>query len=278
MNAPTHLVIPAAGLGTRMRPVSRSVPKELLPLDGRPPLQFAIEEGLSIGLRDIAIIISRKKELLRRYVEDDAFRKENYPDRAPEMAQELRRARITFFYQDRPLGEAHAIALARDWVAEASFAVVYPDNIYLPAPGALREIRHVFESHGADTSGLTQIDPNITAEESSMASMELYRIEERVYEIRRILEKNAVPSQVQGTTGLRGTGFMMTGPHFFDYVDRAWKGRSGPELHDRHVRSLMIGERPCLACALSGRVYDVGNPWGYAQCRAVLEKTERSKP
>jgi len=100
------LVIPAAGLGTRMRHVHPGLPKELLPLAGKPAVQYAVEEGMDAGIRRIVLIVSRAKEIVRRYFEDEDFSRQLYPGARQDLVRIRERCELTFLYQKEPLGEA----------------------------------------------------------------------------------------------------------------------------------------------------------------------------
>jgi UTP--glucose-1-phosphate uridylyltransferase len=97
MNRPRFLVIPAAGKGTRMKPVDPHLPKEFLPIGSKAAIRDTLEEGLDAGIEHFVIILSREKEPLRRHLSNSALP-------------------ITYLYQERPLGESDAIALAESVV------------------------------------------------------------------------------------------------------------------------------------------------------------------
>ena len=94
---PAHLIIPAAGLGTRMRTVSGSTPKEILQLGGKPAILFAVEEGVSAGINSFVIIISRAKEIIREFFESPDFSKDPFPVIASRLREFRGKCRFTFF-------------------------------------------------------------------------------------------------------------------------------------------------------------------------------------
>ena len=98
-NEPRYLIIPAAGLGKRMRTVNPDLPKELLPVGHKPAIQYAVEEGLSAGIQKIVIVISRQKEIIRQYFEDPEFSRKIYPRASGELENISKRCSFSFLYQ-----------------------------------------------------------------------------------------------------------------------------------------------------------------------------------
>jgi UTP--glucose-1-phosphate uridylyltransferase len=116
-------VIPVAGLGMRFAPVTRVVPKAMLPVLCKPMLHYVIEEGLQAGIEEFIFVIASHMDMFREYlesVEDKRFRK----------------ARVHFILQDHPLGLGHAVWLARDYIHDDHFAVLLPDEIFAVKSGA----------------------------------------------------------------------------------------------------------------------------------------------
>jgi UTP--glucose-1-phosphate uridylyltransferase len=140
-----------------MRGVNAELPKEMLPLGGKPAIHYAVEEGISAGIRNVVIIINRDKEIIRRYFEDEKTRQRFSPSLREEMAEITASCVLTFLYQREPAGESDAVALSRDIAGSAPLAIWYPDNIFLPHPGALSAETNVsgsrkdsIGSHGGD--------------------------------------------------------------------------------------------------------------------------------
>ena len=123
-------MIPAAGLGTRLRPVTRSVPKELLPIGTRPMLQWCLTEALEGGFDEIGIVISSTKPALESYVREERWRE----GLLPSLEDAARAARVTLFRQDPPAGVVGAVLATAVWTEEAPFAVLLPDNVRIAGP------------------------------------------------------------------------------------------------------------------------------------------------
>lgn len=126
-------LIPAAGVGTRLRPVTRSVPKELLPIGTRPMLQWCLTEALEGGFDDIGIVVSGAKPALEAYVREGGWRE----GLLPSLDEKARAARITAIRQDAPTGVVGAVLAAGTWAEDGAFAVFLPDNVRIAGPPPL---------------------------------------------------------------------------------------------------------------------------------------------
>ncbi|MFH1625298.1 MAG: sugar phosphate nucleotidyltransferase [Pseudomonadota bacterium] len=265
---PQYLVIPAAGLGKRMRSIGRSLPKELLPVGGKPAIQFAVEEGLSAGIREVVIIINRDKEIIRRYFEDKQFRHNKFPLATQGMEEIEKECSITFLYQKEPLGESDAIALARGVVGNHPVSIIYPDNIYFPAPGALKILKNVFRERGEDVTALTVVTEENGFGVGNSGRVELKPLKGNIFRIARFHPKGPGHFVPKFEGELRACGIYISGPHIFEYVERARGLIKKGELTDLPVRTLILRDRGLLGCRLPGNVFDIGNPKGYELCLA----------
>ncbi|MDA2807638.1 UTP--glucose-1-phosphate uridylyltransferase [Nocardiopsis suaedae] len=158
---PTKAVIPAAGYGTRLLPVTKAVPKELLPIVDRPALQYVVEEAVASGLPDVLVVTGRNKSAL-----------EDYFDHAPELdgaagasaaarlagLGELREeVGLHFVRQGRMLGLGHAVLQARMHVGDEPFAVLLPDDLLSDDDPLLERMLRVREEHGGSVVALMEV-------------------------------------------------------------------------------------------------------------------------
>jgi UTP--glucose-1-phosphate uridylyltransferase len=127
-------VIPAAGLGTRFLPATKTVPKELFPIGDRPAIQYVIDEALGAGIDHIVIVSSRSKPAIEAYFRpDDELEAKLEADGKHDLVERLRSInrdwRATVVYQDEPRGLGHAVGCAREAVGDEPFAVMLPDEL-----------------------------------------------------------------------------------------------------------------------------------------------------
>ncbi len=269
---PRFLVIPAAGLGTRMRSIDPDRPKELLPLGNKPPIQYTIEEGLSAGIKNIIIIVNKQKEIIRRYFEDRQFSQKMFPLTVEDLDKIRRECLFTFLYQKEPKGESDAISYARDIVNGQSLAIMYPDNIYLPSPGALIKLKSVFAEYTEDVTALMEVREKYAAGFSNSGKLDAKLIRDNVYRIERFHAKGEGRFVPRFKGELRTCGISISGPHLFNYIERARSVVTEGEFIDVPVRQLMIKERALLGVRLPGTLFDVGNPKGYELCKNYLRE------
>lgn len=268
--APSYLVIPAAGLGTGMQAVHPSAPKEMLPVGHKPAIQYAVEEGIAAGIENIVIVISREKEIVRQYFEDKKVRENMFPEALGEMEKVDAACNLTFLYQEEPVGEADAISLARDIVRQQTTATIYPDNIYLPAAGALRELGAVHEKYGQVVAGLAEVTEENALGLGDSGKVDLIPVEAGVFRIERFYPKG-VAQVAPGSEGeLRACGMAVWGPHLFEFIERARNNVEKGEFTDLAVVTLILKEKGMLGCRLRDIVFDIGNPAGYKQCLAYI--------
>ncbi|MCO6453360.1 MAG: NTP transferase domain-containing protein [Caldilineales bacterium] len=270
MEKPKYLVIPAAGLGTRMRTVKPELPKELLPLGGKPVIQYAVEEGMDAGISDIVVVIRSGKEIIRDCLQG-RWRHPSWSDEAVAGLGAIRKqCCIEYLYQDRPAGVGDAIALAADVVGAHNFAVIYPDNIYLPAPGALATLAAIREKYDCDVTAMTEVDATTAGTISHTGRVDASPVGERLYRIERVLRPGREAFQRRTARELRTWSFAIYGPHLFSYLEQSRAISEDEELGDGDAANLLIRERTLLGYHLPGEVYDVGLPAGYESCRQAL--------
>ena len=143
-------VIPAAGLGTRFLPVTKSVPKELLPLVDRPLLQYVIAEAAEAGVEEVIIITSPGKESISDYFQPHVALEQRLTDNGAhelltKVSEATNLARVSFVLQQEALGLGHAVLMAKDVVGDEPFVVILPDDIISHSPGAISQMVKVSE-------------------------------------------------------------------------------------------------------------------------------------
>lgn len=259
---PLYLVIPAAGLGKRMKAVNPEIPKEMLPVGNKPAIQYAVEEGISAGIENIIIVINQQKEVVRKYFEDKRFGENAFP------------CSITFLYQANPMGESDAIYLAKEVVGDHSVAIIYPDNIYFPAQGALMSLKTAFKKYKKDVLALMEVNDENAKGISNSGKVDIESFRDTVYHIKRFYQKGEGHYKLRFQEELRTCGIMISGPHLFDYIEKVrFSVIRNEEFTDTPVRMLLLKERGLLGCRLPGTVFDIGNPTGYELCLSYVKRT-----
>ncbi len=179
-------VIPAAGLGTRFLPATKSPPKEMLPVVDKPSIQYVVEEAVRAGLTDILIITGRGKRAIEDHF-DRNFELEHYLEQAGKRRPARRRCRrprssadIHYIRQRDPLGLGHAVSVAREHVGDEPFAVLLGDDIMVDDAALLRSMLDVHERYGRSVLALLEVAPE---EISSYGCVEPELVHEGLVEV-----------------------------------------------------------------------------------------------
>ena len=261
----TKAVIPAAGLGTRFLPATKSMPKEMLPLVDKPSIQYVVEEAVAAGIEDIIIVTGRSKKTV-----------EDHFDRSPELEAELEAkgkhdalaqvraiselADVHLVRQPEPLGLGHAVAMARRHIGDSSFAVLLPDDIIHMRVPLLRSMIATHERLGKSVIALLQMD-----DVSAYGSIDPGARDGDVIEVRGVVEK---PARGEELSDLAVMGRYVFTPAIFDALDRIEPGAGG-ELQLTDAYALLVGTEGLVGQIFTEGRYDAGNKLDYL--RAVVE-------
>jgi len=262
-------VIPAAGMGTRFLPATKSMPKEMLPIVDTPVLQFVIEEAVASGIDDILIVTGRGKRAI-----------ENHFDFNPELEgflaaagkhqliEQVRgigdRARIHYIRQKEQLGLGDAIRLGRDHVGDQPFAVLLGDTIIDPPDGqrpGLRQILDIFEEKQASVVAVHRV-PREWVSRYGIVDGEPEPNNRDLVRLRQLVEKPAVD---QAPSDLAIAGRYVFTPEIFDCIDATGRGVGG-EIQLTDAMNLLAQRQPMYALAWQAKRYDIGNRVEYAKC------------
>jgi UTP--glucose-1-phosphate uridylyltransferase len=271
---PKYLIIPAAGLGTRMKSVNPDLPKELLPVGHKPAIQYAVEEGLSAGIINVIIIINRLKEIIREYFEEEKVSSTLFPGAADEMKRIRQNMCFHFLYQKEPLGEADALQYAEGIAGTNAVAVMYPDNIYLPSPGAMKIIKSVYVKFRHDVIALSRVPDDCAPAISNSGRVDIAPVEENLFNIEKFVSKGQGQFVPRFRGEMRASGIYICGPYLFKYIKKARSTTGEGEFTDTPVRNMILKERTMLGYHLPGIVYDIGNPHGYELCLKNIQKRD----
>ncbi|MDD7541366.1 MAG: UTP--glucose-1-phosphate uridylyltransferase [Mobiluncus porci] len=265
----TSAVIPAAGRGNRMYPLTKSVPKELLPLVDRPVILTVIEEGSRAGIETFHIVTSPKKPALREFftpkVEDDPRNPRGFP-----------MPPVNFVTQDEAKGLGHAVLQAREVVGDNPFVVQLPDDVFHEEDPLLQTMLKVHEKTGGCVVGLLEVSPKeIGAYSTTAIEREVLPSEitggHSVYRLSQIVEK-PTPEQVHSPYAIMGR-YVLTS-QIFQVLAETKPGRNGEiQLTDAlaTLADLPVEDGGGVWGVVSrGRHFDTGNLAGYLAAQAEL--------
>ncbi len=253
-------VIPAAGHGTRFLPISKAVPKEMLPLVDRPVIQYVVEEAVASGIEDILIVISRSKRAIEEHFHP-AFDLESELE-AKGRVEELRHlqalnklARIHFIWQSKMGGLGDAVLHARDHVGQEPFAVLLGDTVTTTRDSArplTRQLVDIVEEHGGSAVALQEVPEDKVSRYGILGGEE---IAPGLIRARQFVEK---PAPDQAPSRLAVSARYVLSPAIFDHLKKVPPGKGG-ELQLTDAMASMMNEEPLHGLRFEGRRHDIGN-------------------
>ena len=260
----TKAIIPVAGLGTRMEFLTQGLPKEMLPIGGRPMISYAIQEVLLSGLEEVYIIINSRKDTLRRYLEsEDVMR-----DLREGNSQNVPPLYLAFIEQPTSAGSGDAIYRARDLIGDDPFGLMMPDFIFFGDTPAFGQLIPLYERLGYDVVGLLLLRGKETECFGNVGIIQGEESEPGIVLVRSLSGK--VPGTLiikEDEHILKAVPRWILGPHFFSYLEKI-KGKG--EWDDTPALQMLCREKEVLGRILMGRGFDVGNPVGYEAAEAFV--------
>lgn len=256
-------VIPAAGLGSRMLPITKSIPKEMLPVGRKPMIQHIVEEAVASGLTQICIVIRKGKEAIRDYF---CLRHHNKRDRSLEELERLvAGCEITFAYQGQPLGLGDALLQARDFVGSHSFVMLIPDQLLRARPPATSQLLECEKSGSAICSSLLKIPREETPFFVGARGFECEQIAgSNEFVMGRILaEEETVRLYRDLDYEVRGFGRTIYPPVIFDYLGEDFINPQTGEVDLLKTFEQCTREVEHRGVLLEGEPFDLGTFTGY---------------
>ena len=260
-------VIPAAGLGTRFLPVTKTLPKELLPILDKPMLQYVVEEAAEAGVERIIVVTARGKESIAAYFQAQPELEDRLTDSgAPDLAEKVRAAsnlaQVSFVIQEQPLGLGHAVLTAEEAVGGEPFVVILPDDIIAHSPGVVAQMLEVHQNTGG---GVVAVEPMPWERVHNYGVVDATPLGGRVHQVHGLVEK---PTRQEAPSNLTIVGRYILPPEIFDCLRRTPPGAKG-EIQLTDALLLLLDHHELYAYEFLGTRYDGGTPLGLL--RASLE-------
>ncbi len=263
-------IIPAAGLGTRFLPATKSVPKEMLPLVDKPLIQYAVEEAVAAGCTEIVIVTSRGKETI-----------ENHFDRSPELERALearsaterlemitslsRLAHISYVRQPRALGLGHAVLMAKETIGDEPFAVILPDDIVDSTVPCLKQMMDVFNRFGSSLIGCEIVEgPDI--QNYGCLACTPFEGDRRLSRIRDLVEK---PTLAKAPSQNAIIGRYILGPGIFECLERLKPGLGGELQLTDAIKDLLATEE-IFGFTYDGVRHDAGDKLSFMKANITF--------
>lgn len=271
-------VIPAAGLGTRVLPASKSIPKEMLNIVDKPAIQYIVEEAVEAGIKEILIITNRGKGAIEDHF-DHSFELEQNLKGNPAKAdiyksvlKPVDMANIYFIRQKETKGLADAILRAKNFIGNEPFAILYGDDVIVNKGGrpAIGQLCDVYEKYNLGVVGVKKVPRK---DVSKYCSLDVTPLEGNVMQCHDIIEK---PTQDQIISCYSILGRVVMPPEIFDIIESTPINPVGGEVYFTDSMTILAKQKGLTAIDFVGKRYDMGNKLGIMQanCEIALEHEE----
>ncbi|MBQ3259250.1 MAG: UTP--glucose-1-phosphate uridylyltransferase GalU [Clostridia bacterium] len=267
-------VIPAAGLGTRVLPASKAMPKEMLPIVDKPAIQYIVEEAVAAGITDILIITNRGKGIIEDHFDHNIELEQRLEAAGRDaVLADLQRinsmANITFIRQKETKGLGHAVNCARSFVGDEPFAVLYGDDVIIGDDPACGQLCRAWEEYGRGVVGIKEVTQEQIQKYSSLAVEHLH---DNLYHVTDMVEKPSVDRILSLYSIL---GRCVLPPAIFDILDQTPPGAGG-EIQLTDAMCTLARSAGMTGVDFTGTRYDMGNKLGILQatCEVALKHPE----
>ena len=256
-------IIPAAGLGTRFLPATKSQPKEMLPIVDKPTLQYIIEEAIESGIEEILIITGRNKKSIEDHfdksVELELELEQKGKNEMLEMVRNISNmVNIHYIRQKEPKGLGHAIHCAKSFIGDEPFAVLLGDDIVDASTPCLKQMIDAYDEYKTTVLGVQEV-----ARENvdKYGILDVKHIEDRVYKVKDMVEK---PSIEEAPSNIAILGRYIITPEIFNILENQAPGKGG-EIQLTDALQTLATKEAIYAYNFEGRRYDVGDKLGFLE-------------
>ena len=260
-------IIPAAGLGTRVLPASKAMPKEMLPIVDKPAIQYIVEEAVNAGITDILIITNRGKGVIEDHfdhsLELEAMleKRGNIP-----VLEEVRKpanlANIYYIRQKVTKGLGDAVLRAKEFVGDEPFAVLFGDDVIIGEIPAIGELCEAYEKYGKSVVGIKEVPDELIVK---YCSLKAEKLEDKIFSVTDMIEKPPIEKKFTNYSIL---GRCVLDSEIFDILERTPLGAGG-ELQLTDAMAEIAKTKGMTGVEFSGIRYDMGNKFG--MLRANIE-------
>lgn len=269
MKKVTKAVIPAAGLGTRMLPIARAVPKEALPIVDRPAISYLVEEAKKSGITDVLIITGRNKSCIEDYFD---FSPE-YEEKLSAKGQDISVLRdsafadmnVYFLRQKQTKGLGHAVGCARAFVGDEPFAVLYGDDIIFSKKPVTLQLIEAYEKYGLGCAGVKEVPDELVRKYCTLKT-EAIDGDDCAYHVSDMIEKPGKDDPVYSNYSILGR--VILPPEIFDIIDNTKPGAGG-EIQLTDAMKELSNTKGMTAIDFEGERFDLGSKLGFMKANVI---------
>lgn len=253
-------IIPAAGLGTRVLPASKAVPKEMLTIVDKPAIQYIVEEAVKAGITDILIITNRGKSVIEDHFDhsvelEATLKSRGKTDILNEMNRVANLANIYYIRQKETKGLGDAVLRAKEFVGNEPFAVLYGDDVIVGEVPAIKELCDAYDKYGKSVVGIKEVSDELIVKYSSM---KIEPLSSNTYSITDMIEKPSLEAKFSNYSIL---GRCVLSSKIFEILEHTPLGVGGELQLTDAMKEIAVTEG-MVGVDFSGTRYDMGNKFG----------------
>ena len=259
-------IIPVAGMGTRFLPVTKIIPKEMLPIVDKPTLQYIIEESVNSGIEEILLVNAPNKKCIEEYFKRNYELENKLIQKGKEKEASMLKnisnlAKISFITQEKPLGSGNAILLAKSFINNEPFAVLYGDDLmYSDSKPILKQLIDKYCENNSSIIGCLEVENDVVDRYG------IVKLKPNSDKIESLVEK---PKIEDAPSNLAGLGRYILNPEIFNYLEKLSISSSGEyQLTDAMLE--MMREYDYEVCRINGIYYDTGSKDGYLKANLAF--------
>lgn len=261
-------VIPVGGFGTRLLPITKSQPKEMLPIVDKPAVQYVVEEVVNSGISNILLVTGRGKRAIEDYFDYAVELENELEGKGKEELLRLVRepselAKIFYVRQKKPLGLGDAVRQAKGFVNDEYFGVLLADDIIDADVPVLKQMIDVHNKYGGNIIAVMEVPMKET---KSYGVIEGKKIADDIYEVNNLIEK---PEPAEAPSDLAIIGRYILNYTIFEAIEMTEPGKNGEIQLTDAIKKLLTKEQ-VYACKFKGKRYDVGEKSGYIEANIAF--------
>ena len=268
------IVVPVAGLGTRVLPATKTTPKEMLTVIDRPLIDYVVQEAYEAGIDHIIFVTGRGKGAIEDYF-DHAFELEatlsdkGKTDILEDLRQLLPQAgTVSYTRQQAPLGLGHAVWCARELIGDEPFAVSLPDEIVASRPGFVRQLVDAYHASGGNVVAVEEVPQ---AETRKYGVVDPAGRDGNLITMKGMVEK---PAPEDAPSNLRIIGRYILQPEIFNLLENQERGAGG-EIQLTDSMNKLAQQQSFHACVCTGEIHDCGSKLGWLQANIKLGMADK---
>ena len=271
----TKCLFPAAGYGTRFLPATKAVPKEMLPILTKPLLQYGVEEALSAGITNMAIVTGRGKRAIEDHF-DNAFELEmqlsgtSKEHHLKEIKEIIKKSTFTYVRQKQMLGLGHAILTGKALIGDQAFAVVLADDLCdCSENGVISQLIEIYKQYKCSVVAVEEVPLEQTRKYGIIAG-NLVDNSNNTYHVTEMIEK---PDEKNAPSNLAIIGRYILTPDIFDILKNIKPGKNG-EIQITDALNIQAKQGKVIAYKFKGKRFDCGSIKGYVEAINYLASKE----